>query len=235
MKNKFLLLNFIISFFFTSRTSFAEVDVYFLPKQKAAFVKDLDKHFNELNFGDEVLLAIYWITDLKFINKLVALAKRGVNVKVIFDSSCPIRNKLIKIFIENNIYPFVSLKFINAMHNKFIVLNNYLITGSANFTTPNLGNLFDLKTNNENILILESEEIAKLHRDKFLAIENRILNSYIEKIIEFSNSGDKLPIWLIKLTSNLYFNNTYFRQMVAQQSNKNFNLIFNYLSSIDAK
>jgi phosphatidylserine/phosphatidylglycerophosphate/cardiolipin synthase-like enzyme len=229
--SKIIVLSF-ISLFFFAKASLAEVDVYFLPRQKNLFVDDLVKYFNQLSFGDDLLVAIYWITDLKFINQLISLANRGVNVKVIFDSSCPIRNKLIKILAKNNIYPVVSLNYMNSMHNKFIVTDNYLITGSANFTTPNLGNLHDYKTNNENILKIKSENIVKMHHEKFFKIEERVLGSYIKNIIEASTTGTKLPIWLVELITYLYFNNHNFRKMIMRQSKRDFNLIFNYLFSL---
>ncbi len=142
------------------------VQVYFVPQ-------DQDKIMNGLswlldNAKQQVLVAMYWITDQSLIEKLIAAKKRGVDVQIIMDESiadCFDLNSIINQFLQNDIVPIIhpskNIEGGGKMHNKFVVIDNAMVfTGSANFTKTALNpsaNSFNFET----VVVIDSADIAK--------------------------------------------------------------------------
>ena len=175
------------------------------------------------NAKNQVLVAMYWITDESIINKLIELKKKGIDVQVIFDESSGLKSKnnsisLMKKLLRNDIVPIILPSKpapTGLMHNKFLIVDNALVwTGSANFTKT----AFDPKTkffNNENVVILYSSADAQKFSKKFFEIEKEIIELYIEIILDVNNI---FPEWIAKLSSILYKKNTRFMQIFNQLS-----------------
>jgi len=107
-------------------------------------------------------LAIYYLTSRPLAKALVMASKQGVAVRVYADGESS-REYYSKVnFLKKN---GVLVKIENGeglMHNKFCIIDDtLLITGSYNWTTS-----ADLK-NDENILLIGSEETVKAYRVQF--------------------------------------------------------------------
>lgn len=107
-------------------------------------------------------LAMYQLTSRALSNSLAMAARRGVTVRVFLDGENAEESYSKAGFLKKN-GVFVKLeKGEGLMHNKFCVIDNKtVITGSYNWTVS-----ADLK-NDENIIIIESDNIAKTYRKQF--------------------------------------------------------------------
>lgn len=125
----------------------------------------------------ELCIAMAWFTSQNLMNELSSLKKRGVNIKVII-SDAKANNKskyklqnacnALKIAImpkrssKNNNYN----KNDNLMHNKYCIIDNKkVIDGSYNWSN-------NAKYNLEHVIIIESENVAKMYKDSFDKIYN---------------------------------------------------------------
>lgn len=167
----------------------AEVDVYFMPAEASRFVSDLKRSLKSAE--KEVLVAAYWITNTTIIEELIALNRnKNLNIQIIYDSTTPNKQALANTFIDEGIIPLVAdFRTESKMHNKFIVIDDKEVwTGSANFTGA------ARYSNNENMVIIKSEEIAKKYIQNFLTIQDELFQEYIKDI-----ANNRLAIWKNKL------------------------------------
>jgi hypothetical protein len=87
------------------------------------------------------------------------------------------------------------------MHNKFIVIDGrYVWTGSANFTGAAR---YD---NNENMIIIDSEEIGKKYVQNFDTIKDNIFQVYIKDL-----ANNQLAVWKNNLIKKYYEKSEHFR------------------------
>ena len=107
-------------------------------------------------------LAIYHLTSRSLAKALVMASKNGVSVRVYADGENA-REYYSKInFLKKNGVPVKIESGEGLMHNKFCVIDDStVITGSYNWTTS-----ADLK-NDENLLLIDSKEIARTYRLQF--------------------------------------------------------------------
>lgn len=201
-------------FFLNSIIGFdAQVEVYFFPEQENKFKKILYSQLDSLNNGEEIFVCIHSINDKKFINKLIALKKRGIRVNLIFDAmdvnmhhkDKQLSNKL----LQNYIVPVVKIDFAvnkkNYMHNKFIVIRDHVYTGSANYTFP-INPEPDFLDNDDTILIIQSPELAKLYIDEFFDIQSNIFKNYLANFLSGNWQYKNLPEWVLDLFENICSN-----------------------------
>ncbi len=190
----------------------ADVDVYFVPKDIDEINKLRIDFFNKTK--KQLLVAVYWITDKTFISQLADLKQRGVDVQVIFDFTTPNNRELINSLVDHDIIPVVS-SFSDVecgiMHNKFLVSDNKNIwTGSANFTgvvfNPQAG-----RSNDENIITINSAQISNKYSKAFAEMEDTILSAYIQFI---ADSDELTYDWLEPLVRKLYQYNSKFKELV---------------------
>lgn len=189
----------------------ADVDVYFNPENS---FEVLTKRSNLLKTAREsILVAGYAITDQLFINELIDFKQRGIDVQIIFDVTMPNFEEVMNYLISKNIVPIIS-SFVNKpMHNKFIVIDNTdVLTGSANFSWAAFRP--GKRGNDENIVILKSEEIAKKYKNNFYNIESGIFAAYIQQIADESLS--QIQEWVKVLASELYKKNDNFKNDVRR-------------------
>lgn len=144
----------------------------------------------------DVKIAVAWITDLNIIKTLEECKKKGISITVIF-----FNDKI------NNIEYFESLYKLDAqihytsklMHNKFCVIDEKLtLNGSYNWTNS-------AKSNNENIQITDSKEIAL----KFSYEFERILKSSISVSSFFVKKKDDFEDFFIKIDKPISYPNFY--------------------------
>lgn len=127
----------------------------------------------------EVNIAVAWITSKELINKLEELKRSKIRINVIITKDQEKENKLYYIEskrrLENvaNYFNIVDLnkknsKFKNYMHNKYCIIdNNKVIDGSYNWSKSAI-------YNEEHIIIVESEIVAKLYKENF----DRLMKEY---------------------------------------------------------
>jgi len=158
----------------------ADVEAYFLPQNLTAINERLSKFVDAAK--SELLVTSFYLTDQNFIDKLIELKKRGVDVQVIFDSNSTKRSALIKQLTDAGIVPVVSFfRYLTSgiMHNKFLVCDKTIWTGSANFTAK----AFRKGKNYENVMTVTSAEIAQQYKANFLDIEKEIFQSYVDVLL----------------------------------------------------
>jgi hypothetical protein len=139
--------------------------------------------------GDKIDLIIFYLSHRQIINSLKSASKRGVQIRVLLDPNNDafgrkkngVPNKVTgKELHDNNIFVKWGKIKGNQLHTKLLYLKkasdeNFLVTGSANFTRRNLDN-FNLETN----VIVKAKTDTVFFKD--------VLN-YVN--ILFSNKGSK--------------------------------------------
>ena len=130
------------------------VQVYFSPNGGCteAIIKEID------NAKSEILVQAYSFTSTSIAKSLLEAHKRNVKVEVILDKSQKSQNYSSATFLANSKIPtFIDSNHAIA-HNKVMIIDeNTVITGSFNFTKA------AESKNAENLLIIKSDEIAKLY------------------------------------------------------------------------
>ena len=205
------------------KTITTQTELFFLPSQQT----QLNNRLNTLldNTKKSLLIAMYWLTDTAFIDKLIAQKNKGIDIQIIGDQSMlqakktiTISTKMVRIMnklLLNNIEPYIYPSRITrsgTMHHKFIVFDNSIVlTGSANFTGSTVSTTTK-RINHENILILSSNLLAKKYTDTFYSLQREIINKYITVIA--SKKYSTLPNWLKVLCKANYKNSRYFYQQI---------------------
>lgn len=109
-----------------------------------------------------IVVQAYSFTDKDVANALVKASRRGVEVKAILDKSNAKDARSAKnILMENGVpvrfdYPS------GIAHNKVMVIDDSVVTGSYNFSAA------AYKSNAENILFVASPELAHMYRENWL-------------------------------------------------------------------
>ena len=158
------ILPFIWVFLITSSTyaqtptQVPQIKVLFSPQDNCAqeIVSEIDKA------KDYIYVAMYFFTSRPIAQALIRAKDRGVDVKVCMDQEQPTYEYSKSRFLENK---SINIKLISGsgiMHNKFCIIDDHItLTGSYNWTVS-----ADLK-NDENLLIIESKEIARIYKEQF--------------------------------------------------------------------
>ena len=104
---------------------------------------------------EQILVQAYSFTSKPIAKALIRAKKRGVQVKVILDKSqCKARNSSLRLFVKNNIPVWIDSSPAIA-HNKILIVDNRIYTGSFNFTNA------AQHKNTENLILIEDNEILK--------------------------------------------------------------------------
>ena len=162
----FILVSLVISLTYAQAPTETapQIEVLFSPQDNCAqeIVSRIDKA------KDYVYVAMYYFTSRPIAHALIRARDRGVDVKVCLDKEQPTYEYSKSIFLENK---GINIKLIGGsgiMHNKFCIIDDHItITGSYNWTAR-----ADLE-NDENLLVIESEEIAMVYKEQF----NKFWNS----------------------------------------------------------
>jgi phosphatidylserine/phosphatidylglycerophosphate/cardiolipin synthase-like enzyme len=109
-----------------------------------------------------VYVAMYFFTSRPIAQAVIRARDRGLDVKVCLDDEQPHYEYTKSRFLENN---NIDVRYVGGsgiMHNKFCVIDDRItITGSYNWTAR-----ADLE-NDENVLIIDSAEIASIFKAQF--------------------------------------------------------------------
>lgn len=139
-----------------------------------------NKIIKELSLAKkEVNIAVAWITSKDLISKLEELNKNNIVLNIIVTRDREKENK--RYYIESltrlekisNEFNVIDLniknpKYTNYMHNKYCIIdNNKVIDGSYNWSK-------NAMYNEEHIIVVESEVVAKLYKDNF----DRLMKDY---------------------------------------------------------
>ena len=189
-----------------------ETKSYFLPQDTEHIKAVLDETFFGLdgNAPRKVKLASYWLTDPIFVDKLIDLKRRGTDVQVVYDSSSDHDSSIMDRLLNGNIEPVLtpaqdSDAFMprsgRSMHNKSMVVDDMVFTGSANYTEAGFG------VNDETIMVINSPVMAKQFEANFDAIQNRTFDDYIGHIANKSSSSS-----FRSLVDRLYTKNETFKK-----------------------
>jgi phosphatidylserine/phosphatidylglycerophosphate/cardiolipin synthase-like enzyme len=132
--------------------------IYFSPKGGCteAIVKEIN------NAKSEILIQAYSFTSVPIAKALINAYKRGIKVEAILDKSQKKERYTSATFLTNASVPtFIDSQHAIA-HNKVIIIDKEtVITGSFNFTKA------AEEKNAENILIINSKELAKKYLDNW--------------------------------------------------------------------
>lgn len=154
---RFILLVVLISFQLLSATT-GNIKVYFSPEDHC------DKQLiNLINMAkQEINIAIYSLTKDDIAQAIVSANNRGVIIKVIVDyQQASGRNSKDEYLLSKKIQ-LIRDKHSGFMHNKFAVIDRKtVITGSYNWTNN------ATKINDENMVVVESPELAKAFNEEF--------------------------------------------------------------------
>ncbi len=159
------------------------VKVLFSPQDNCAqeIVSSID------NAKSYVYVAMFYFTSRPIAQALVKAKDRGIDVKVCLDKEQPHYEYTKSKFLENK---GINIKLIGGsgiMHNKFCIIDDYIIiTGSYNWTVS-----ADLK-NDENLLIIESKEIARIYKEQF----NKFWNGTFIDTCKYKDKNrlEKVPV-----------------------------------------
>lgn len=178
MKSFVLYLFLTISVSIQAFATSAECEVYFSSNDRIA-----DKLIERIQQEKkEILVAIYSFTHSGIGKALIEARERGVHVEVIIDREALKKQSFVHHLIKAGVPLYVWDPYLHAssqklpiMHDKFCVLGDQLVwTGSFNFT-------FDgANRNEENVVVLSSEEITRLFRSHFLQLKQRHCRPYAQ-------------------------------------------------------
>ena len=147
-----------------------ELGVFFSPQDKI-ITKEILPIINKAH--KYIYIPVFYITKKELVNELISANQRGVEVKIINDATNAsnkhtihhqLREAGIKVKTEN---------YAGKLHSKAMIIDDeYSIIGSMNFT--NSGE----KRNDENVVIIKDEEIAKYLKSTFLKLWDKIPEKY---------------------------------------------------------
>jgi len=139
--------------------------------------KTVTKHIIPLinNSYKYIYVPAFVITHEAFANSLINAKQRGIDVKIILDStSTSASNNKIKILRESGI-PLKIENYAGKIHSKSVIIDDkYIITGSMNFS--NSGE----NKNDENTLIIKDERLAIYYRRFFEYLWDKIPDKYLK-------------------------------------------------------
>lgn len=105
----------------------------------------------------QILVQAYAFTDMDIAHALVQAKLAGIKVKIILDGSQLQReDKIIKLLKAHNLTPVIVNYQPALAHNKVIIVDDTVITGSYNFT-------YGAKHNAENVLIIKDRNLAAVY------------------------------------------------------------------------
>ena len=170
--------------------------ISFEPNQARVFFSPQDGCAKEVvsqldNAKNSIYIAMYFFTSRDMAQALVRAKQRGLDVKVCLnapDKSSEYDKYSKDVYLKNNGIPVKPIKGKGIMHNKFCIIDEEIVlTGSYNWTKRAEAE------NDENMLVINSKEIAKIYKEEFDRIyggkKSGILFSYKDSL-----GVDKIPL-----------------------------------------
>ena len=135
-----------------------QAQVFFCPEDNCS--AQLISHIDSAQ--DEIVIAIYSFTLDNVADALIRAKERGVLIRVVFDNQQAANQYSEDERLLDAGIPVLIKSGSGYMHNKFIVIDRKkVLSGSFNYSSN-----ADTK-NDENLILIISEEIAKLYFDEF--------------------------------------------------------------------
>jgi phosphatidylserine/phosphatidylglycerophosphate/cardiolipin synthase-like enzyme len=170
--------------------------ISFEPNQARVFFSPQDGCAKEVvsqldNAKNSIYIAMYFFTSRDMAQALVRAKQRGLDVKVCLNApeKSSEYDKYSKgTYLKNNAIAVRPIKGRGIMHNKFCVIDEAIVlTGSYNWTKR------AETENDENMIMINSREIAKIYKEEFDRIyggkKSSILFSYKDSL-----GVDKIPL-----------------------------------------
>ncbi len=137
---------------------------------------------------EEILVALYALTNDRIRDALIDAKKRGVQIRFYTDEK-ELFKEDIKLLKASDIAVLSDEDPSALMHNKFMIIDKSVVwTGSCNYT------YYAFYRNNENLVKISSRKIAAVYREEFFELWNRQLieKAYISDVLEiyFSPEDD---------------------------------------------
>lgn len=134
-------------------------EAFFFPSAESE--KKLIKYLGKAK--SKMLISVFTITNDNLANALREARNRGVKVMIISDDECMKMNGSdIRSLYEEGFCVRVDLNPWAHMHNKFVVIDDYLlITGSFNWTKQ------AVQRNQENLVVIDDSVLAHMYADEF--------------------------------------------------------------------
>ena len=126
------------------------------------------------NAKNEILVQAYYLTSMDITKAIINQHKAGISVKIILDKSQK-DGVTIKLLQENGIPVYID-KVPGIAHNKVMIVDEEMvITGSYNFTYS------AEKRNAENLILINSAEIASIYKQNWLDSKKRSIKPATRK------------------------------------------------------
>lgn len=152
------------------KNNFSNLQVYFSPTDKV-ITNNIIPLIN--NAKKYVYIPTFVITHESFAQSLINAKKRGVDVKIILDSTNTKYPSKLQILRESKI-PVKTENYAGKLHSKSIIIDDeYLVIGSMNFS------LSGENKNDENAVIIKNSELAKDYRKFFEYLWKRIPDKWL--------------------------------------------------------
>jgi phospholipase D len=156
-----------------------------------------------LKASKSIFLAMYTLTDHQLIHTLRQLGQKNIDIFALFDEAQLLHFNNVILELNNSGIQFKTIGNPNSrMHNKFIVIDkSKVITGSFNWTEQ------ASKSNMENIVIINDEQIAHKYVNEFNRIWKRICSKPPE--LKAKEKPDDLEDFITHLDKSKHISKKY--------------------------
>ena len=144
----------------------------FSPKDKIITTKVIPMVNNAKNY---IYVPAFVLTHDKLAEALIVAKSRGVDVKIIVDATHTSSSRSKVKMLRTAKVPVKVENYAGKMHSKSMIIDDkYIVAGSMNFSQSGENR------NDENVLIVEDERLAKYYRGFFEYLWKKIPNRYLE-------------------------------------------------------
>jgi phosphatidylserine/phosphatidylglycerophosphate/cardiolipin synthase-like enzyme len=150
------------------------VSVYFSPKDKS-ISKAVVPLINQAH--DYVYIPVFFFTDKKTSQALIAAKKRGVDVKVLLDAVAASNNYSCHKELRSAGIPVKVENWAGKMHQKSMIIDdNTVVIGSMNFSKSG-----EAKNDENCIVINNAPQLAQKYKQYFLMLYDSVPNKWLNK------------------------------------------------------
>lgn len=170
-----------------------DLQVYFCPKDDCYF-----EFINYLNLAEsEINCALFELDEINLSKKFIEKSNQKIDISILIDGNYADEEGF-RLLQNTNIKLFTDDKRSKLMHNKFCIIDErYVLTGSTNPTENGF------YYNNNNLVIFESENLAKNYKNEFNQLSKGNFGKNKVSTIEFNDV-------FLESDNNKYLLNSYF-------------------------
>lgn len=149
------------------------VSVYFSPTDKIITNKIIPAINNAQNY---IYISSFIITHKQIENALIAAKTKGIDIKIITDATSANGKYSIHNILRSYNIPVKIENKAGKMHSKSIIIDdNFVFIGSMNLTKSGENK------NDENVLLIDNSDVAKIFKEQFLYLYSSIPDIYLTK------------------------------------------------------